>query len=328
MGKLVILSGPSGVGKGPLIKAFEAYLSAGGRKFHRHVLYTDRAARRGESDGVTYHFRRTAELETLAQRSGFHVYSVRGEQTQAVDLDALNDELNHNDFVLLEIFHEQIPVVAAFCAQRGFSVKRVFLTPLSDDDFAYLHCTTEAERAVAVKAAMLTKLTNRGTESRKSIEKRAGGAPGEIAANTDGGAIMFANPYGEDNADIWRDVEKLFGSPRGLGVMKTFRDFIDVMESDVQPGGLRAADLEKARREAMEAEAQAKEAEEEAAERKRIYDLAIEKEYESPFSYSAPASFGEAEERAKKKAEQARKAADEKMAALRRLEKTIVPKES
>lgn len=319
MGKLIILSGPSGVGKGPLIKAFEAYLSAGDKRFHRHVLYTDRAARRGEADGVTYHFRRTDELEALAQRDGFHVYSVRGEQTQAVDLGALNDELSHNDFVLLEIFFEQIPSVAAFCAQRGFAVKRVFLTPLSDDDFVYLQCTTEAEKAIAVKAAMLTKLTNRGTEGRRSIEKRAGGAPGEIANNTDGGVIMFVNPYGEDNADIWHDVEKLFGSPRGLGVMKTFRDFIDVMEADTPPA-CRKSDLETARREAAEAEERAKEAEAQAEERKRIYDEAIEKEYESPFSYSAPASFCEAEERAKKKAEQARKIADEKMAALRRLE--------
>ena len=63
MGRLVILSGPSCVGKGPLhaaLKKFHPEIVARTPKF---VLYDSRAPRPGEIDGVDYHFRSRAVIE-------------------------------------------------------------------------------------------------------------------------------------------------------------------------------------------------------------------------------------------------------------------------
>jgi hypothetical protein len=51
-GRLFVLSGPSGVGKGSLLKALIGHLPG----IVRSVSATTRAARTGEIDGVDYHF--------------------------------------------------------------------------------------------------------------------------------------------------------------------------------------------------------------------------------------------------------------------------------
>ena len=50
-GRLVIISGPSGVGKNTVVRGMAAY-----RPFHFSVSATTRPARPGETDGVDYHF--------------------------------------------------------------------------------------------------------------------------------------------------------------------------------------------------------------------------------------------------------------------------------
>ena len=65
MGQLVIVSGPSGIGKSPLYRAlrrFHPELTAGMQGL---VLFNDRAPRPGEEDGVDYHFRSTEEIGAL-----------------------------------------------------------------------------------------------------------------------------------------------------------------------------------------------------------------------------------------------------------------------
>ncbi len=50
-GRLVIISGPSGVGKNTVVRGMAAY-----RTFHFSVSATTRRARPGETDGMDYHF--------------------------------------------------------------------------------------------------------------------------------------------------------------------------------------------------------------------------------------------------------------------------------
>ncbi len=230
MGKLIIMSGPSGVGKGPITKTLEAYLKTTGKRYARHILYTSRAARPGEADGVTYHFRTADELALLSKTDGFHTYDIRkGEQLQAIDFNKLKQELEANDFVFLEIFSEQIDCVCEFCKEIGFDYRRVFITPLSEDDFEYLGCKNDCEREIATRAVMLTKLTNRGTEPRQNIEKRAGNAYNEMREGGSSDTVVFTNHYGEDNAALWGELERLFSSPKGLEVLSTFRKFLEVI---------------------------------------------------------------------------------------------------
>ena len=222
VGKLIILSGPSGVGKGPLTDTFAVYQKSNNRTFKKHVLYTSRGERVGEKNGVTYHFIKTsAELRKRGTEKGWHVYPVikKGQaidfednsiQWQAIDFQALQLELIDNDYVLLEIYINEVPEVEKFCKNNGITVKKIFISPFLPEDFESIGCTNEKEREIAMQAAMLTKLINRCTEDISEIKKRAGRAYQEYLDAMNAEFKIFKNPYGEDNAETWRKLQIIY----------------------------------------------------------------------------------------------------------------------
>jgi len=68
---LVVISGPSGVGKDSVIKRMQAL----GYPFHFIVTATDRPPRPGEVDGVDYHFVSTAEFERMIAKDELLEYA-------------------------------------------------------------------------------------------------------------------------------------------------------------------------------------------------------------------------------------------------------------
>ena len=66
--RLLILSGPSCVGKSPLDKALSKFYPELRLSMQPLVLYNDRAARPGESDGVDYYFRSREVIENLKKK--------------------------------------------------------------------------------------------------------------------------------------------------------------------------------------------------------------------------------------------------------------------
>ncbi|MBI5706786.1 MAG: guanylate kinase [Armatimonadetes bacterium] len=69
-GSLVLLSGPSGVGKDAILDA----LIARDPRIHRVVTYTTRQPRAGEQNGVDYHFVSLNRFFELAQAGHFFEY--------------------------------------------------------------------------------------------------------------------------------------------------------------------------------------------------------------------------------------------------------------
>jgi guanylate kinase len=67
IGRLVIFSGPSGVGKDTLL---DKWIAADPR-VRRVITYTTRAPREGEADGVDYHFVDEAEFRRMAAGGAF-----------------------------------------------------------------------------------------------------------------------------------------------------------------------------------------------------------------------------------------------------------------
>jgi guanylate kinase len=66
-GKLVVLSGPSGVGKDTLIDAWSAVNS----RVIKVITYTTRQPREGEINGVHYHFVSQSRFDQLAREGAF-----------------------------------------------------------------------------------------------------------------------------------------------------------------------------------------------------------------------------------------------------------------
>ena len=66
-GRLVILSGPSCVGKSPLRMALARLYPELWSGLERLVLFNSRTPRPGERDGVDYHFRTRAQVDGPGQ---------------------------------------------------------------------------------------------------------------------------------------------------------------------------------------------------------------------------------------------------------------------
>ena len=66
--RLVILSGPSCVGKSPLANALRRFHPDLSAKLQPIVLYNSRFPRPGERDGEDYHFRAREQIELLRDR--------------------------------------------------------------------------------------------------------------------------------------------------------------------------------------------------------------------------------------------------------------------
>ncbi len=142
-GRLVILSGPSCVGKTPLCKALGKFYPDLYSSLQRLVLVNSRGSRPGEIDGVDYHFRTRAQVEALRGQDRYAVLEAR-DDLQALDLDELNSLLRHED-----VLYEGNPYVgrALQTHPRVAEVDRlsIFVSPLSKDEIIYLK---ETERNV------------------------------------------------------------------------------------------------------------------------------------------------------------------------------------
>jgi guanylate kinase len=135
MGRFIILSGPSCVGKGPLHHAFLKFYPESAASLRKLVLYNCRSPRPGEIDGKDYWFRPREEIETFRKRENFIVLDVRGD-LQAVDLSDL-DRASATG----ELFFEGNPFVGRRL-QEALTAKvnllTVFLSPLTRAEIVFL----------------------------------------------------------------------------------------------------------------------------------------------------------------------------------------------
>ena len=97
MERLIILSGPSCVGKGPLYTAFNNFYPESAANLQKLMLYNCRSPRPGEIDGKDYFFRSREEIDGLREKENFVVLDVRGD-LQAVDLNDVERALSAGDF--------------------------------------------------------------------------------------------------------------------------------------------------------------------------------------------------------------------------------------
>ncbi len=84
MGRLVILSGPSCVGKGPLLTALRKLRPDLAGRMTKIVLYDSRSPRPGEVDGVDYRFRTREYIEGLRGKEGFTVFEERSDEAISI----------------------------------------------------------------------------------------------------------------------------------------------------------------------------------------------------------------------------------------------------
>ncbi|KAG7107289.1 Guanylate kinase like protein [Verticillium longisporum] len=151
----LVISGPSGVGKGTLFKLL----------FQRHpdtftlsVSHTTRGPRAGEQDGVDYHYVTKDAFHDLVAHDGFVEHAQFGDNLYGTSKKTIADQTAKGKVVVLDIEMEGVKQVQ----KSDMDARYVFVAPPSAD---------ELER----------RLRGRGTESEASIQKRLAQAKVELA---------------------------------------------------------------------------------------------------------------------------------------------------
>lgn len=235
-GRLVILSGPSCVGKSPLDRALGRFYPELRNRLQKLVLFNSRAPRPGELDGVDYHFRQRSQIEALAADSRYAVMDVRGD-LQGLDVEDLRRLLE-----LGNAFFEGNPYVGRALQSHpqltGVNRLSVFLSPLSREEIIFLRAP---ERNVSlpdlVTDVMRRKLLRRtrrqkGELSSKdldNIERRASSAYRELQEAWHF-QYVIANHDGEDS-EHWEAFYYPVGDAR-----KALEAFVSLLRDAVPAG--------------------------------------------------------------------------------------------
>jgi guanylate kinase len=163
MPRVFVITGPSGVGKGTLIRTLLERCP----EIELSVSATTRAPRPGETDGVDYHFLDDAEFERLVQEGAFveHArYSGRRYGTLRSELDRRTQA---GAPVVLEIEVQGARQVA----QTMPEAVRIFIAPPSEE-------------------ALRNRLVGRGDTAAEDIEDRLQTAREELAAQGEFGHVV------------------------------------------------------------------------------------------------------------------------------------------
>ena len=144
-GKLIVVSGPSGAGKGTVLKE----LLENHEEFVCSVSATTRAPRVGDEDGVNYFFISKEQFLEQIDRNGFLEYAVYNNNFYGTPRSFVEEKLESGKNVILEI-----EVQGALQIKKLFpGAIFIFITPESYDE-------------------LCRRLRSRGTESEDVIENR------------------------------------------------------------------------------------------------------------------------------------------------------------
>ena len=141
-GQLIVLSGPSGVGKSTVI----AELLHERPNTYFSVSYTTRAPRVGEADGVNYNFVSTETFEEMIAREEFLEYAQYVDHYYGTSLRLINEKLDAGVDVFLDIEVQGAAKVREKCPDAVL----IFIMPPSFEELSRrLHGRhTDAEEVI------------------------------------------------------------------------------------------------------------------------------------------------------------------------------------
>ncbi|WP_208558720.1 guanylate kinase [Marinilactibacillus kalidii] len=198
-GLLIVLSGPSGVGKGTVRKAiFDNY----NNDFVYSISMTTRKQREGEVDGVDYYFRTKEQFEQLIKEDGLLEYAEYVGNYYGTPLEYVNKTLDEGRDVFLEIEVQGALKVREKMPEGIF----VFLSP---PDLEELN----------------SRIVNRGTDSDEMIKKRMTKAVEELKL------IQYYDYVVENDTvnNAARKIRNIIESEH-LKVTRNLKEFAEIIE--------------------------------------------------------------------------------------------------
>jgi len=198
-GLLIVLSGPSGVGKGTVRKAiFDNYSN----EFDYSISMTTRKRREGEKEGVDYYFRTKEEFEQLIAEDGLLEYAEYVGNYYGTPLEYVNQTLDEGRDVFLEIEVQGALKVREKMPEGIF----IFLSPPDLDE-------------------LKSRIVNRGTDSDEMIERRMHKAVEELKL------IQYYDYVVENDTvkNAARKIRNIIESEH-LKVTRNLREYAEIIE--------------------------------------------------------------------------------------------------
>lgn len=151
-GKLIVISGPSGAGKGTIV---DQLLKSG--QYELSISCTTRAPRGQEKEGVNYFYKSREEFERMISDQQFLEYADVFGCYYGTPKDYVLGKLNEGKNVILEI-----DVQGALQVKKNYpDTMMIFILPPSEE-------------------VLLARLRGRGTETEEQINRRFGKAKAEM----------------------------------------------------------------------------------------------------------------------------------------------------
>jgi guanylate kinase len=236
--KLVVLSGPSCVGKGPLRAALPGYYKKKTKKDLKYaelVVCNSRRPRLKEKTGpfevnayeihgVDYYFLPRGLFHQL-DPDRFIVDEVRTD-IQAIDMEQVRELLaqKNTSLIIAEVFHTLGRKLMEWVKQQKslpFTVQSVFILPLSKKEIQNEAKRTGKKPKTVVYKTMKAKLKRRAEDSADKIEERAKSAYVEMQ-DACHYTHRIVNHAGEDARDQW-------GDPLGAEAKRVLNKFVSIL---------------------------------------------------------------------------------------------------
>lgn len=174
-GKLFVISGPSGAGKGTIVNAVMDQADPSGTALS--ISMTTREPRPGEEDGVNYFFVTKEEFRRQIEAGGFLEYAEVYDHYYGTPKSKVMEKLNQGRDVILEI-----DIQGALNVKKAFPEGvLIFILPPSME-------------------VLRNRLTGRGTDAPEVIERRLSKTRGELT-------FIDRYDYGVVNDDLKEAVE-------------------------------------------------------------------------------------------------------------------------
>lgn len=188
-GRLIVLTGPTAVGKGTV----EAALLAKHPEVWVSVSATTREPRPGEVNGVNYWFMSEAEFVRKEQEGKFlETAVVHGMAHYGTPLQPVLDHLAANTPTILEIDLQGARRVKQKASHMGLDVVYVFIAPPSYEE-------------------LVRRLIGRGTENEEQRAKRLETAKVELAAEPEFDVVIVNNTVDQAADDLWKVIAEEYG---------------------------------------------------------------------------------------------------------------------
>ena len=178
--KLIIITGPSGVGKGTVVKE----LLDRNKDIWLSISATTRNPRVGEKDGLNYYFISEERFKDMIDKKEFLEWAQFAGNYYGTPLSSVNEKIEKGFIVLLEIEVEGAKQIK----EKFPEALSIFLLPPS-------------------KAELEKRIRNRGTEKEEEINRRLSRANYEIASSDEFDFVLTNHDVDETVKEVFKIIK-------------------------------------------------------------------------------------------------------------------------